>query len=290
MKKITIGFITNTRGPAIEDKKFARIAKQVGVDLVVINSTKDFDIEEIKKRAANCDIIYNDEADYVSLELAKSLELFGHNVVELSESFYYTEDKWLMYLKFLKYKIPTPETILLSSNLTSAREELVKFGKFPVILKRISGFQGNFVEKADNADEAIDIIKKFWEKGEDRYPILAQEFVHSHSYRVTTIGGEVVQTALKKSKDWKETGVFAHRIWKFKIDEGMEKILKKIKKMADIDICGIDFAKKGNKWMVIEINAAPAYDFFASEYNMLVKKVLLYLKSLVKKMKKKRKK
>lgn len=283
MSKVTIGFITNTRIPAIQDEKFARIAKKVGVNLVFINSTKDFDIEEIKKKAADCDIIYNDEADYISLELAKSLELFGHNVVELSKSYYYTEDKWILYLKCLKHKIPVPKTILLSSDLISVREELKKFNQFPVVLKRIAGFRGDFVEKADNVNEAIEIIKHFWEKGEDRFPVLAQEFVHSYSYRVTTIGGEVVQTALKKNKDWKATGVTIRRSWKFKIDEELQGLINKLNKIINIDICGIDFAKQGDRWIVIEVNAEPGYDFFACEYDMIVQKVLERLKFLAKK-------
>jgi len=283
MPKVTIGFITNTRIPAIQDDKFSRISKKVGVNLVFINSTKDFNIEDIKEKAKECDIIYNDEADYISLELAKSLELFGHNVVELSKSYYYTEDKWLLYLKCLKHKIPTPKTILLSSDLVSVREELKNFNRFPVILKRIAGFRGDFVDKADSADQAVEIIKHFWEKGEDRFPILAQEFIHSYSYRVTTIGGKVVQTALKKNKDWKATGVTAKRAWKFKIDNELRNLLNKLKKIIDIDICGFDFAKQGDHWTLIEVNAEPGYDFFACEYNMLVQKVLEHLKKLAKK-------
>lgn len=283
MAKVTIGFITNTRIPAIQDEKFLRISKKVGVNLIFINSTKDFNIEDIKEKAKECDIIYNDEADYISLELAKSLELFGHNVVELSKSYYYTEDKWLLYLKCLKHKIPVPKTILLSSDLISVREELKKFNQFPMVLKRIAGFRGDFVEKANNVDEAIEIIKHFWEKGEDRFPVLAQEFVHSFSYRVTTIGGRVVQTALKKNNDWKATGVTAKRAWKFKIDKELRGLINKLNKILDIDICGIDFAKQDGRWIVIEVNAEPGYDFFACEYDMLVRKVLEHLKGLARK-------
>jgi len=279
MSKIKIGFITNTRKPALEDKKFARIAKKVGVDLIVVNSTKDFDIKEIMDRVKECHIIYNDEADYVSLELAKSLETAGHRVVESSNSYYYTEDKWLLNVKCLEHNIPVPKTILLSSNLTSAKEELIKFGQFPVVLKRILGFLGDFVDKADSADEAIEIMQRFWKKGENRFPILAQEFVRSYSYRVTTIGGEIVQTALKKNSNWKATGVSSDAR-KFKIDDELQKLLDKLHKIIKIEICGFDFAKKDGHWILIEVNSSPGYDFFVSEFDMLVEKVLRHLKKL----------
>jgi len=285
MARTTIGFITNHRFLADEDKKFLRIAKKVGINLVIFNAAEKFDIKELKKKAKKCQIIFNDEADYLALELAKSLEVFGCKVIEISKAFYYTEDKWLLYLHCLKNKIPVPKTTLLSTDFVSIKKELKDFNQFPVVLKRIEGFHGDFVDKADDIKEAVVIIKRFWEKGEDRFPILAQEFIDSYSYRVMTIGGEVVQTAVKKSDNWKATGGSASRFWKFKVDKELRAILNKIKKITDIVICGIDLAKKDGHWILIEVNAEPSFKFFDSEYNLVIEKTLKHLRSLVSKKK-----
>lgn len=281
MPKITIGFITNHRLLADEDQKFLRVAKKINVNMVVFNAAEDLDLKQIKEKADKCDIILNDEADYLGLELAKTLEVLGYKVVELSKSYYYTEDKWLFYLKCLKNRIPVPETILLSTDLVSVKKELEEFGHFPVVLKRVEGFHGDFVDKADNSGEAVAVIKRFWKKGENYFPILAQEFVKSFSYRVTTIGGKVAQTAIKKSHDWKATGGSAVRFWKFKIDKELKKILDKLKKIIDITVCGIDLAKKNGHWVVIEVNAEPSLKFFDCEYNLMIEKSLKYLKASV---------
>jgi len=279
MYKPTIGYITNSRIPALEDETFKRIAKKVGVNLVLINPTKDFDVDIIAEKAKDCDIIYNDEIDYLSLEIAKQLELAGFTVVETSRSYYYTEDKWLLYLKCLKSGIPVPKTFLLSSDLISAREQIKKINQFPIIIKRVQGYLGKFVDKADDIDGAIEIVKKFWERGDDRFPIIAQEFVLSDSYRVMTIGGKVVQTALKKCSDWKATGVASKSFEKFDIDKSLKKIIKKVTKTIDIQICGIDFAKRENgEWVLIEVNSGPAYDFFEKEFSTLIEKALRHLK------------
>jgi hypothetical protein len=90
-QKVTIGFITNHRLPDKEDNKFLRIAKKIGVDLIVFNAAEKFDLDLIKENAKKCDLILNDEADYISLELAKSLETLGCKVIEVPKSFYYTE-------------------------------------------------------------------------------------------------------------------------------------------------------------------------------------------------------
>ena len=280
MPKPIIGFITNQRLPAKEDEKFLRIAEKVGVNLIVFNAAEKFNLRRIEREADKCDIIFNDEADHLGLELAKTLETLGYKVIELSKTYYYTEDKWLFYLKCIKNDIPVPKTTLLSTDLVSIRQELKAFNKFPVVIKRVEGFHGEFVDKGNNTNEAIDIIKSFWEKGEDRFPVLAQEFIDSDSYRVMTIGDKVVQTARKKAAGWKKTGVSATRFWKFKIDNGLKKILAKLAKITDITVCGFDFAKKNGRWVVIEANAEPSLKFFDCEYDLMIEKSLRHLKKI----------
>ncbi len=280
MPKVTIGFITNSRLPNVEDNKFKRIAKKIGLDFIVFNAAEKMDLKQLEKKAKTCDIILNDETDYISLELAKTLEALGYRVSEVSKTFYYTEDKWLQYLKCVKHKIPVPKTILLSTDFISIKKELKDFNQFPVVLKRIEGFRGFFVDKANNIKDAVKIIRDFWKKGEDKFPIIAQEFVRSYSYRVLTIDERVVQTAIKKSDNWKATGSGAFRFWKFKVDSELRQILKKLKKITDIAICGYDFAKNNGRWVLIEINAAPSYKFFDNEFGLMIEKVLRYLKKV----------
>jgi len=115
-----------------------------------------------------------------------------------------------------------------------------------VVLKRIEGCRGDFVARADNVEDAVAVIKGFWEKGEDRFPVLAQEFIDSFSYRVLTVGGKVIQTAIKKSNNWKATGGSAGSFRPFKIDKGAQKIIDKLCKITGIAVCGIDLAKKND--------------------------------------------
>jgi RimK family alpha-L-glutamate ligase len=280
MAKVKIGFITNNRLVEDEDKRFFRLAQKAGVELVVFNAAKEINLEEMKEKTQSCDIILNDEADYISREVAKTLELLGKKIIEPTKIYYYTEDKWLFYLKCLQHKIPVPETILLSTDLVSVKQELQKFNRFPAVIKRVEGFGGEYVDRAEDADKAIAIIRRFWEKGEDRFPVLAQEFIDSDSYRVTMIGGEVVQTAVKKNTQWKATGTSAIRFWKFKIDEELQAIIDKVAKITGIAICGLDLAKKDGHWVVIEANAEPSFKFFDCEYDLMIEKVLDYLKKL----------
>ena len=171
--------------------------------------------------------------------------------------------------------MPSPDTILLSGNINNARKELKEFGRWPVILKRVTGTMGEYVGKAKGIGEAELLIRKFWKKGSEKLPIIAQEFVKSPSYRVTVIGNKIFQTALKRNKaGWKATGVYAKKFEHFEVDRKLERIIKKIMKFLDIKVCGIDMLKRDGKWFFLEANAQPSLDFFEEEREKITEAVL----------------
>ena len=142
----------------------------------------------------------------------------------------------------------------------------------------MEGEQGEFVEKADNIPQAVKLIRDFWKKGNERLPIIAQELIKSLSYRVTVIDGEVVQTALKDGHGWKATSMYAKKVEKFEISRKLESLVKKITKVCRINICGMDFLKKGDDWFIIDINAEPSFEFFEDEREKIIEKVVDFLK------------
>lgn len=275
MKKKTIGILSCSREIEKEGKLFLELAKKKEVKVILINISDKFDMSSFKRKVKQCDIIYCSVWDDFSVELTKTIEEWGIKILESSNSYYYTEDKWMFYVKCKKNNVPVPETILLSENINNAKRELKQFGRWPVILKRINGTMGEYVGKAKGMVEAEQLIKKFWKKGSEKLPIIAQEFVKSPSYRVTVIGNKIVQTALKKNNaGWKATGVYAKTFGHFEVDKKLERIIKKTVKFLDIKVCGIDMLKKEGKWLLLEVNGQPSLDFFEEEQEKLTEQVL----------------
>lgn len=277
MKKTVIGYIYSDKNFTRDEKIFSKVAKKYNSELVMFNLLDEMNEDEIEEKAKRCDVIFNNSAEEFALEFVKTLESLGGKVIDSSKSGYYSEDKWIFFLNCKKHKIPTPETILLSENLNLAKRKLNDFGKWPVILKRVQGTRGEYVEMAKNVKEAEKVMNKFWKKGSERLPIIAQEFIESPCYRVTVVGDKIVQTAIKKNKSWKSTGVYAKKISRFKVDDELDRIVKKIAKMTGIKISGIDLLKKNNKWVALEVNSEPAFDFFESERKNLIEEVFRYL-------------
>lgn len=276
MKKVGIGYLFWDQEKTNKDLKiFKKVAKKLNIELIPLNIMNNVE-EDIEEKAKKCNIIFNNSAEEFTIEVIKTLENLGKKVIDSSKAYYYLEDKWMFFLKCKKYKIPTLNTILLSENINLAKKELKSFGTWPIILKKVEGSCGDFVEKADNLIEAINIIKKFQSSG--KLPIIAQEFVHSPSYRVTIIDKKIIQTAIKQSNNWKCTGVYAKKIKKFEIDKNLRKIINRVTKNMKIKICGIDLLKKDGKWLVLEINASPGLDFFKNKEEEIVKEILNFLK------------
>jgi RimK family alpha-L-glutamate ligase len=282
MKRTTIGYIFNEKGLEKDEKIFVDVAKKKNINLVMINTAKDINEDELENKIKKCDIVYNNSAEDISFEIVKTIEALGKKVIDSSKALYSCEDKWMFFIKCKKNHIPTPKTILLSPNENIAKKQLKEFNCWPVILKRVRGTMGEFVDKAENPTQAERIIKKFWRVGRERLPIIAQEFIDSPSYRITVIGDKVIQTALKENKGWKATGVYAMHFKKFKADNELKKLIKKVVKASKIEICGIDLLKKNGKWLVLEVNSTPGLDFFRNDERRIIGEILNFLRKQAK--------
>jgi glutathione synthase/RimK-type ligase-like ATP-grasp enzyme len=279
MKKISIGLLYSGKNLGKEEKLFIETAKKHKVNFLPINILKAINVDKLKNRLKNCKLIYNLTAEYFAIEYIKTLEEIGKRVIDSSKDWYYIQDKWIFYLSCRKNNIPTPKTFLIPKNLNIAKKELRQFNKWPIILKRVSGTMGEYVKKADNFERAKEVIRKLLKKDDQKFPLIAQEFIPSPSYRVTMIGKEIAQTAIKDNKHgWKATGVYAKKFEKFHVDKNLYAIIEKLSKINPINVCGIDFLKSGKKWFVLEINSEPSLDFFPEEHESLVEKVILFLK------------
>jgi len=283
MKKKVIGYIF--AGPEFGEDEyiFRKLAKRNNLDIVFFDIFAELNEEELKKKIKDCDVVFNNSAEDFAVEFEKTIEEFGKKVIDSTKAFYYSEDKWLFYLKCKEKNIPIPDTILLSEKINIAKKELKDFNYWPVVLKRVEGTSGEFVEKADNLKDAVNVIKGFWQKGSQRLPLIAQELILSPCYRLTLIDGKIVQTAIKDGNNWKKTGVYEKRNKRLKIDDKLKKISNEINKISGIKILGIDFLKKDGGWIALEVNSAPAFDFFACEREALIEKVLKFLKKEAKK-------
>jgi len=279
MNKSVLGILISGREMPDTTQRLITLAKESFMEVLILNITSEVSQEDLEKMIV-CDIIFNDSGEDYAINYIKIFENIGIPVVESSKALI-QENKWNFYKICVKNNIPAPKSILLDTDLEVAKKQLEEFNCWPVILKRVVGTWGDYVQKAENVDEAIEVMKKFWEKGNQVMSIIAQEFVDSFSYRVTYIDDEIVQTAIKENNNWKCTGVYAQNFKKFDIDDNLKQVINKIMSSFDIKICGVDLLKRGDEWVVIEVNTEPALDFFQDETDFLLKKEIALIQKVM---------
>lgn len=279
----TIGYIYADNKLLPEDRMFLNLAREAGARTIIFPSARFMTAERMRALAKKCDVVLNNSAEEESMEVAKTIEAAGTPVVDPTQSFYFCEDKWMFYTHCRRLGIPTPKTYLLPFALYQCYEPVERLLKLSgaVVIKNIFSSNGNFVDRAKTVKQAMEMIKKF--RQGDHSPLIAQEYIkNSHKvYRVTVINGKVAQAVIKKSKSWKCTGRFLSApAPAFAVTPKLEKMCVKISKALNLPWCGIDLMRKGQSWVMIEVNSSPGMDFMGImgiEQKKLYKLLLRYL-------------
>ena len=82
MRKITIGYLFNEPYLRKDEKIFLQVAKDKGLDLVMINTAKDLGEEQLEQQIKKCDIFFNNSAEDFAVEVVKTIEELGKRVIE----------------------------------------------------------------------------------------------------------------------------------------------------------------------------------------------------------------
>lgn len=179
-------------------------------------------------------------------------------------------DKFITNSFFSGIKIPTPKTVLINSyNLNKIASAV---GGFPCIIKKSVSTVGKFVEIANNNNEVVEFIKNTFDKAKEntlpmnRIRFLLQEFISEASgidYRVLCLDGEIMGIIKRSAQSGFKSNIsLGGTAEQVEIDEKLKKYSEKILKEGNIFYAGIDFIKKGDDYLAIEVNTSAQFEGF----------------------------
>lgn len=183
-------------------------------------------------------------------------------------------DKFLTSVFFEKNNIPTPKTTLLRFTTDEELSELVNFlGGYPLVMKKNVGSVGRDVRIVKNNQEVLDFIKEVHQRLEkkdnhaSRIGFILQEFVKESAgtdFRVLVLNGKIVGAMKRTAQDggFKANVSLGGKAEKFEIDKELKKIAKKVIKAGKLFYGGIDFIKKNNQYIALEINTSAQFKGF----------------------------
>lgn len=200
-------------------------------------------------------------------------------------------DKFFTNSFFSEIGIPTPKTILINSyHLDSLAKAL---GGFPCIIKKNVSTVGKFVEIVNSSEEANQFIKDTFEKAQNnilplnRIRFLLQEFVEESKgvdYRVLCLGGKIIGAMKREaSEGFKSNVSLGGKATQVPVDKKMKEYSMKIMKEGNLFYAGIDFMKKGDDYLAIEVNTSAQFKGFEAATGINVAEKII--KELIKKRK-----
>lgn len=165
-------------------------------------------------------------------------------------------NKYLTYLK-LKYDIEMPRTELVTHEKSIPDAIIGVGGKFPVIVKTLTGAEGVGITKADSVDTLKALLQAFWKL---EAKLLIQEYIENdYDVRTIMINGKIIASMKRvvPKDDFRSNKSIGGKTIKYKLDEKEIAFVNKVYENIGGNFLGIDFMKKGNKIYLIEINSSP---------------------------------
>jgi len=183
-------------------------------------------------------------------------------------------DKFLTAVFFEKNNIPTPKTTLLRFTTEQELTELVDFlGGYPLVMKKNVGSVGRDVRIVRNNQEVLDFIKEVHERLQrknnhaSRIGFILQEFVKESAgsdFRVLVLNGKILGVMKRTAQDggFKANVSLGGKAEKVELDDDLKYLAEKVIESGKIFYGGIDFIKKGNQYLALEINTSAQFKGF----------------------------
>ena len=160
-------------------------------------------------------------------------------------------------LLFEKFAIPTPRTAFVSNEKNI--DDAVKLigGKFPVVLKTLTGTQGIGVVKCDSYESLVSTIQSLWKHEAE---LLIQEFMPVKFDIRTFVADNKIFASTKRIQSSFDFRTNTHRGAKavpYKLNDDEIEIILKASRASKAYVVGVDHIIVDGKYYVLEVNGSP---------------------------------
>ena len=194
----------------------------------------------------------------VSQALVSTLGTYGFFLINDLESMLLCDNKLSSTITLNRYNISTPKTAMIN-NVKSIETAHKKIGgKFPVIIKTLTGTQGVGVSKVNDMASMVSVCQSLWKYDAQ---ILIQEFLDIKSdIRTLVVNGHIIGAAERHKTDEKEFRNNVHlgaKTTPYNLSEEEKEFVRRAARASGAMYCGVDHCKIGKELYVLEINGSP---------------------------------
>lgn len=157
-----------------------------------------------------------------------------------------------------KHGLPHPRTAFVANeeNIETAVKEIG--GKFPVIVKTLTGAEGIGVSKIESMESLKSVLQTLWKYGAE---VIMQEFLpdFKNDVRSIVLNGKIFACAKrdKAPKDFRTNIARGSKGGSFQLSEEEIKLVEQAARVSKCYYVGIDHVINDGKPYIIEMNASP---------------------------------
>ncbi len=188
----------------------------------------------------------------------KTLEETGAFVINKQDPMEFCQNKFSTSLGLELNGLPTPRTAMVNNEdaIDTALEKVG--GKFPVIIKTITGAEGIGVSKVDSYESLKSVLQSLWKFGAS---LLLQEYMEiEYDIRSLVLDGKVIASVkrLKSTdKDFRTNKALGNDTEPYELGDDEKKLVLKAATISGCYYAGVDHITVNGKHYLLEVNGSP---------------------------------
>lgn len=204
-----------------------------------------------------------------SQALVSSLGTYGFFMVNDLESMMLCDNKMSNVIALDRNNIPTPKSSVITNvkSIDNAHKKIG--GKFPVVIKTLTGTQGVGVSIAESKQSLVSVCQSLWKYDAQ---LLIQEYLPIKSdIRTLVVNGKILGAAERVKQDDKEFRNNVHlgaKTLPYKLSDDEKELVKQSARATGALYCGVDHCKVGSNLYVLEINGSPGIRSHFNGYDL----------------------
>ena len=194
--------------------------------------------------------------DETGLALLSTFENAGAFMINTRDGMLTCDNKMSAYISFERDNIPTQRTALISNEkgLLHAHERLG--GKYPVIMKTLTGTQGIGVSIVESEKSMISVAQSLWKFGA---ALLLQEFMKfDFDIRTIVVNGKILASTKRTSakKDFRSNRHREATTQPYKLSNDERKLVLDAARSVGAYMVGVDHAIVNGEHFILECNGS----------------------------------
>ena len=206
--------------------------------------------------------------DEIGLALLGTFQNSGCMMINDLDGMLKCDNKMSAYTAFERNNIQTPRTSLINNekSIIDAHDRIG--GKFPVIIKTLTGTQGIGVSKVESMESMMSVIQSLWKFNA---PLIIQEFLKiEFDVRTIVLNGRIVASTkrIKPEKDFRSNRHMGAETEPYTLSKEEKSEVISAARATGAYMVGVDHAIVSNEIYILECNGSPGMGSNFQNYDM----------------------